>query len=276
MIISIETMADAFEVPVESTTTILEVKQKIQDKEGIPPDQQRLMFKLGALDDEKSLSECGICDEDKLLLRVRGLLNRLALLDRMVIYIRTLSGNTIELVVDPEETIEGVKSRIDAEGLPPDQRRLLFYGQVLEDNRPLHHYKISHLSTLHLHQARSDIRALESGAVRILVENTTGETLDFIVMPTDTFKNLKQMIEERKGILSHKQRLFLAGRHLKDESTIKDHHIQSGTTISLLVARRSDGHVLATEAVMPVPIIIKLQHMVSPGGSVWQAQGSGS
>jgi ubiquitin C len=136
--------------------------------------------------------------------------------------VETLNGNMINLQVDPSDTINAIKAKIQ------DQHRLIFDGKELEDNCSLADCGIQYGSTLNL-----DRRFLET--IQISIRSLERP---FYVKSSDTINSLKSMIKDEYSIHPAQQRLLFNKKELEGGRTLAYYDIRNGSDLDLVLCLR--------------------------------------
>ncbi|KAF1842273.1 uncharacterized protein K460DRAFT_345969 [Cucurbitaria berberidis CBS 394.84] len=178
------------ELPISST--IADLRRVVEDVTGFSTNGMRFTYSSSpCLDPEKPIFGPGTPN-------TLDLMPAIALDDSITITLKTLTGRTIPLWVQPGDTVDSGKNLVQTlEGIPPDQQRWIFSGKQMEDGRTLMDYKVGDGDTLHL------VLRLRGGGFP-----TTKVRLDGIIVFDGQVKDvetLKQRILDTLGIPPHRQ-----------------------------------------------------------------------
>lgn len=195
--------------------TIRNFKKKIQQNEGISINQMILSYDGKLLQDGKTLNDYCITEGSTL---------RLQLSTRYKMQI-SITGITFTLDAQLSDTIEYIKAKICDKGdIPSNQLRLFSGGSQLRDGRTLDDYNIDWETPVHWF-------LISRGQMMIFAEDLYRKNLPLDVSSTDSIKQVKEKIQNLKGLSLRAFNIISEGKQLDDDKTLKDYNIQEGQTL---------------------------------------------
>ena len=199
-----------FTVGTDPSHTVGDLKRKIQDQEGIPKANQRLIFGTKPLtSDIKTLRSYGIIKHGSILD-----------LDPMIVHVETPDGKRIPVQVRPNDTIANVKEKMEEKnGIPAKEHVLNFNGKELPDTSMLQDHEIQHGDTVQLAAA----------GMNIFVKDWKHKTTRLDVKPSDTVQLIRERLKPIKDLDPKNQILSYKDTMLDDnDMSLADYKIPNG------------------------------------------------
>ncbi|CAM2706249.1 unnamed protein product [Rotaria socialis] len=211
----------AITLEVNPRDTIEHVKTKLQDEEGIPADQQRLVCKGEELESSRTLSDYKIEKESTMLLVIRRS-------EGMLIFFKTLTGTVFIYELEPSDTVAYIKAKIEHDiSIALRQQKLILAGKTLHNDQTLSYYNIQKGTTICFVIGGA-------GCVSFHVKLPSGRNIELMMSPGfTTIEEVKSIIERQEGIPLYQQRLVFQGKLLENRRIVSDYDIDFDNTVFL-------------------------------------------
>ena len=218
---------DSFTIQVTPSDTVETVKIRIHERQGIPPESQKIIYTGRELENHTRLSELNVHTATTFYLEV---------LQPPKIYIKPLMGERIVLDFDPNVMVADVKSEIhEKAGVNSNQISLLFKGRELEDGQTLTSCGIQDKSTIYM------FSTVTIEPVVFVKVPSLQKTVLLGYEPEATIRSIKLKLCEKVQISFEEQRLLFEGESLEDNGTLGSYNIPQEGTIDLIVTKMKDS-----------------------------------
>jgi len=157
----------------------------------------------------------------------------------MQVFIKLFSGKTITLDVEPSDSIDAIKQKIqNHEGIAINEQKLTFAGKLLDGTNSLQDYNIQSDSIINMNLGLVGGGNNDGDSKQIYIKTLQGKNITLDVKNTDTIASIKDKIKDIEGIPVDQQRIVFNGKQLEDNNTIADYGIEADSSLHLVLRLR--------------------------------------
>ena len=222
----------SFQLEVSDDERVDRLYSEVNRQARVPYHRQEIVYNDQVLEMGLRISDYNVPDRATLVVNLRNY--------EVMVFLKTLTGQTIMLTVTPRDTVAQVKAKIEQqEGIPIRKQRLIFVGEQLHDDHYFLDYRIEHESAVHLVLREGD-------SFEIYVRAPSGRSHVFEVHPTDTVEQLKNKMRDREGLPGEIQQYYHNNELLDSELSFAESGVVAGTTLRLAVDRSRNTQVFVS------------------------------
>lgn len=231
-----------FSLGVETSDTIGEVKKKIYDEENIPTTQQILIFHGKVLDNEKTVADYNIQENNKVHMAMASSSTVSTQSTKVTSTTDTpisVTTQTTELPTTDSTTTAASSTTYAATSVSTLSTELsstesasavssttnAATSKTIPASTELPYTSSAAASSPEI------VAAISESVVHIKVKTVRGSTFVFVVKPSDTMLDIAIAIQEKVGVFTQNQILICKGQRLDETKTVSDYNMEDGCSI---------------------------------------------